>query len=90
MVFHPHAGLNVSHIPDDIILPDLIFNPAHGRRPFSQSNKSLLIDAPSGNAFTIEIIRERTEALAKGLAKELNVQVGEWNGIIGVFAPNHV
>jgi hypothetical protein len=89
MVFNSHRGLNVDYIPDDIIVSDLIFNPTHGRRPFSQSNKALLIDAPSGNAYDIATIKERTESLAKGLAKEFNVQVG-WNGIVGVFAPNHV
>jgi len=89
MVFHSHRGLNVDYIPDDIIVSDLIFNPIHGRRPLSQSNKALLIDAPSGITVDIDTIKERTESLAKGLAKELNVQVG-WNGVVGIFAPNHV
>jgi len=89
MVFHSHAGLNVDHIQDDIIVPELIFDLKHGRRLLSQSNKSVLIDAPSGTTFDINTVEERTEALAKGLSQELNVNVG-WNGIIGVFAPNHV
>jgi hypothetical protein len=89
MVFHSHAGLNIDHIPDDIIVPDLIFNLKHRRRPLSQSNKSVLIDAPSGNTFDIKMVEERTESLAKGLCQELNVKVG-WNGVVGMFAPNHV
>ena len=89
MVFHSHAGLNIDHIPDDIIVPNLIFDLKHGRRPLSQSNKSVLIDAPSGNTFDINTVEERTESLAKGLSQELNVKVG-WNGVIGLFAPNHV
>ena len=89
MVFHSHARLNIDHIPDDIIVPELIFNLKHGRRPLSQSNHSVLIDAPSGTAFDLNTVEERTEALEKGLSQELNVKVG-WNGIIGVFAPNHV
>ena len=89
MVFKSHRDLNVDYIPDDIIVSDLIFNPTYGRRPLSQSNSALLIDAPTGSAFDIDTIKERTESLAKGLARELNVQVG-WNGVVGVFAPNHV
>jgi hypothetical protein len=89
MVFHSHAGLNIDHIPDDIVIPNLIFDPKHGRRSLSQSNKSVLIDAPSGNIFDINTVKERTESLAKGFSQELNVNVG-WNGVIGIFAPNHV
>jgi hypothetical protein len=89
MVFKAYKGLKVDYIPDDIIVPELIFNHKYGRRPLSQSNKALLIDAPSGTKFNIETVAERTESLAKGLQKELGVEVG-WNGVIGLFAPNHV
>ena len=89
MVFHSHAGSHIDHIPDDIIIPNLIFDLKHGRRPLSQSNKSVLIDASSGNIYDIDTVKERTESLAKGLSQELNVKVG-WNGVIGVFIPNHV
>jgi hypothetical protein len=89
MVFNSHANLNVDYIPDDIVVSDLIFDPQYGRRPLSQSNNSLLIDAPSNDVFDIGTIKERTESLAKGLSRELNVPVG-WNGVIGVFAQNHV
>jgi len=89
MVFHSHRDLNVDHIPDDIILPNFIFNLEYGRRRFSQSNKALFVDAPTGKVLDIAAVKERTDSLAKGLSKELNVQVG-WNGVVGVFAPNHV
>ena len=89
MVFHAHNGLEIAHIPDDIILSDLIFDPGYSRRPLSQSNKALFIDAVTGKAVDITMIKERTESLAKGLADDLGVQVG-WNGVIGVFAPNNV
>jgi hypothetical protein len=89
MVFNAHAGLHIDHIPDDIILPDLVFNPHYGRRPLSQSNSSVFIDAPSGMQFTLDQVKERTESFAKGFKSELNIESG-WKGIIGVFAPNHV
>jgi hypothetical protein len=63
MVFHAHAGLHVDHIPD-IIISDLIGYPSHGRRLLLQSNESLLVNAPSGNAFDIDTPKERTEAFA--------------------------
>jgi hypothetical protein len=89
MVFNAHAGLHIDHIPDDIILPDLVFDPRYGRRPGSQSNSSVFIDAPSGKQFTLDQVKERTESFAKGLKRELNIESG-WKGVIGVFAPNHV
>jgi hypothetical protein len=89
MVFYAHGGLRIDHIPDDITISQLILDPRYGRRPLSQSNRSLLIDAPSGQTFDIHRIKERTESLAKGLQIELSVNVG-WSGVIGVFAPNNV
>jgi hypothetical protein len=89
MVFKAHAGLHIDHIPDDIILPDLVFNPLYGRRPVSESNSSVFIDAPSGKQFTLDQVKERTESFAKGLKGELNIE-SDWKGVIGVFAPNHV
>ena len=89
MVFEAHANLHTDRIPDDIILPDLILDPRYGRRPLSQSNKSLVVDALSGTTYDIEILKARTESLAKGFATELNVEVG-WTGVVGVFAPNNV
>jgi hypothetical protein len=89
MVFEAHENLRLDYIPDDIILPDLILDPRYGRRPLSQSNKSAVTDAPSGTAYDIETLKERTESLAKGLATELDVEVG-WTGVVGLFAPNSV
>jgi len=89
MVFYSHARLHADHIPDDIILPDLVFDPRYGRRPASESNKAFLVDAPSGKEFDIETSQERTESLAKGLLQELGIQIG-WKGVIGLFAPNSV
>jgi hypothetical protein len=89
MVFLPPDNQQVPHIPDDAIVSDLIFDPRHGRRPLRESNRSAIIDAPSGTAFDVPTMKERTEALAKGLSKELGVKVG-WPGVVGVFAPNNV
>jgi len=89
MVFEAHENLHIDHIPDDIILPDLILDPRHGRRPLSQSNKSMVIDAPSGTAYDLETLKERSESLAKGLVNELDVKVG-WTGVVALFAPNNV
>jgi len=89
MVFDAHENLHVDSIPDDIILPDLILDPRYGRRSLSQSNKSVVIDAPSGAAYDIETLKERTESLAKGLAIELGIEVG-WAGVVGLFTPNSV
>lgn len=89
MVFEAHENLRIDHIPDDIILPDLVFDPRYSRRPLSQSNKSAVIDAPSGTSYDLETLKERTESLAKGLAIEFDVEVG-WAGVVGIFAPNNV
>jgi hypothetical protein len=89
MVFHAHNGLHIDHIPDDITISDLILDSRYGRRPISQSNEALLIDAPTGKSVTLERIKERSEALARGLGRELGVQVG-WNGVVGMFSANHV
>ena len=89
MVFHSHKSIQVNHIPDDAIISDLIFDPRYGRRPLSQSNQSALIDAHSATAYDVPTMKERTESLAKGLAKELGVKVG-WTGVVGVFAANNV
>lgn len=89
MVFRPHEGRHIEHIPDDILLPDLIFSPQFGRRPLSQSNKALFIDAPTGRQIGFEETQERMEALAVGLKEALKVESG-WSGVIGFFAPNNV
>ena len=89
MVFHSHKKIEVNHIPDDVIVSDLIFDPRHGRLPLSQSNQSAIIGAPSATAYNIATMKERTESLAKGLAMELGVKVG-WTGVVGVFAANDV
>jgi len=48
MVFKAHAGLHLDNIPDDITVPEFLFNEKYGRRPLSQSNRAVMIDAPSG------------------------------------------
>jgi hypothetical protein len=89
MVFKAHAGLRLDDIPDDITVPELLFNPKYGRRPLSQSNKAVLVDAPSGASFTLQQMKERMEGLAKGLKGEFKLGNG-WNGVIGLFSPNNV
>jgi len=89
MVFHPPNNQQVPRIPDDAIVSDLIFDPRHGRRPLRDSNRAAIIDAPRGTAFDVAAMKDRTESLAKGLAKELGIRVG-WTGVVGVFAPNNV
>jgi 4-coumarate--CoA ligase len=89
MVFHAHGGLHIDHIPDDITLPDLVLDSRYGRRPLSESNKKVLIDAPTGKSVNLEQLKERTESLAKAFKSELGVKVG-WDGVIGMFSPNQV
>jgi len=89
MVFLPYGGRQVEYIPDDTIIPELIFNPRFGRRPLSQSNKALFVDAPTGRQFGYEEIQERTEALAVGLRDSLATEAS-WTGVVGLFAPNSV
>ena len=89
MVFNSHDGLFIDNIPDDIIIPELIFDPRFGRRPLAESNTDFLVDAPTGKRYDIQTVQERTEFLAKGFAVELGAQI-PWNGVIGFFTPNHV
>lgn len=89
MVFKAHGGLTLDHIPDDITVSELLFNPKYGRRPLEESNEKVLIDAPSGESFTLEMMRKRMEALAKGLKRELKLG-SDWRGVIGLFSANNV
>jgi 4-coumarate--CoA ligase len=89
MVFYAYGGLHIDHIPDDLLVPDLILDPRYGRRPLPHSTEAPLIDAATGKSLSHMQLKERTEALTLGLLKELGVEVG-WKGAVGVFAPNHV
>lgn len=79
----------MDNIPDDTILPNLILTPQFGRRPLSESNRALFIDAPTGKQLTFDEVKERTDSLALGLREELAIDAG-WTGVIGLFAPNSV
>jgi len=89
MVFCPYENRNVDNIPDDTILPNLILTPQFGRRPLSESNSALFIDAPTGKQLTFDQVKERTDSLALGIRGELAIDAG-WTGVIGLFAPNSV
>jgi hypothetical protein len=88
MVFTSHENLTVDP-PDDIVISDVVLNPRFGRRPLSQSNKTVFIDAPTGAAFDLATVQNRMECLANGLSKVLDIDV-PWKGVIALFSPNHV
>ena len=81
-MFYPQFAKTAGEIPDDISIPEWIFQnrAKDGRNP-------AFIDSLTGEERSWDLVQSRTRQLARGLAKLLNVTVGATN-VFGLFAPN--
>ena len=81
-MFYPQYAQTVGHIPDDISIPEFIFQ----SRP-KDSLEIAFVDSSTGEKRTWKDVQSKTRQLARGLAKLFKVSVGDTN-VFGLFAPN--
>ena len=78
--------------PDTISIADFILSDEYRPVPLSKSRNPFTCGL-TGKTFTVQQVKERVDALARGLLKELGWEVNkgtEWDKVVGVFAPNTV
>jgi len=78
--------------PDSIPISEFIFNESYGRVPLHES-RPFFTCAVSGQTVSAHEARDRTEYLARALAKELGWSPNhgnEWDKVIAVFSANTV
>jgi ribosome assembly protein SQT1 len=78
--------------PDSISLFDFVFDEHYGRHPLGYSKPPFTCGL-SGKTYSALDVRERTDYLARGLAKELGFHPNEgteWDKVIAVFSLNTV
>lgn len=84
--------LDVSTIPDDIPLCDLILSEKHGRLPFAKSRNPFTCGL-SGKTYSYDVVIDRVDALAAALSKEMGWQPNngtEWDKCVGIFSLNTI
>lgn len=94
MVFHPPAWVSPLAIepPDSIPISEFMLNEQYGRHPLHHS-RSPFTCGLSGAEYSALEVRDRVNALARGLSKELGWKPNEgteWDKVIGVFSLNTV
>jgi hypothetical protein len=80
------------NIADDVSIPDFMFNEAYGRHPLRNSRPPFVCGL-SGQSYSASELKERVDALTKGLGKELGWTYGkgsEWDRVLAVFTVNSV
>ena len=78
--------------PDSITIHDFVFDETWGRHPLGYSRDPFTCGL-SGKTYSALEVRERTDYLARGLAKELGWRPNEgteWDKVIAVFSVNTV
>lgn len=81
-MFYPQFLQTVGHIPDDISIPEWLF-----QNRIQDGNEIAFIDSSTGEKRTWKETEAKTRLLARGLAKLLGVTVGATN-VFGLFSPN--
>lgn len=93
MPYYPPSWVpELPYVPDDVSIPDFIFDDKYGRTPAHLSD-STFIDCFTGKSYTVQETRERLDYLARGLAKEFGWQPNkgiEWDKVAGLFSVNTV
>ncbi|KAF2085447.1 acetyl-CoA synthetase-like protein [Saccharata proteae CBS 121410] len=94
MVFHPPPWVPKLPFspPDSISIYNFIFDENFGRHPLGYSFPPFTCGL-SGKEYSALDVKDRVEALARGLAKELGWspnQGTEWDKVIGVFSVNTI
>ncbi|PPR03048.1 hypothetical protein CVT24_012436 [Panaeolus cyanescens] len=74
-------------IPDDISIPQFIFQPKCMSRPNRPANIPVFVDSATGRALFYDEVRQRTFSLANGLSIKYNIAPKD---VVCVFAPNDV
>ncbi|KAL9062727.1 MAG: hypothetical protein Q9157_008682 [Trypethelium eluteriae] len=78
--------------PDSITIHDFMLDEIWGRHPLGYSRNPFTCGL-SGRTYSALEVKERTDYLARGLAKELGWQPNkgaEWDKVIGVFSVNTI
>ncbi|GLB35962.1 putative AMP-binding enzyme C-terminal domain [Lyophyllum shimeji] len=75
------------HIPDDLTIPQFIFNSEHATRPQRPSSIPWLIEDYSGRRIHQDELHQRTRALANALHSKWNIATGD---TVCIFSPNNV
>lgn len=94
MVFHPPPWVPKLAFdpPDSLSIFDFIFDENYGRYPLGYSHPPFTCGI-TGKEYSALDVKDRVEALARGLAKELGWSPNkgtEWDKVIGVFSINTV
>lgn len=94
MVFHPPAWVPQLLIdpPDSCPISDFMLDERWGRHPLSQSRPPFTCGL-SGAEYSVAQVRDRVNALARALSKELGWKPNEgteWDKVIAIFALNTV
>ncbi|TFK68434.1 phenylacetyl-CoA ligase [Pluteus cervinus] len=86
MEIHSPAGI-LPTIPDDLTVPQFIFNFAHNTRPLRSQEIPWLIEDETGRKIFETEVRERTTALANGLWSKYALAEDD---VVLLFSRNHV
>ena len=94
MVFHPPQWVPPLPMdpPDSIPITDFMLDEKWGRHPLHLS-RSPFCCGLSGKEYSIYQVRDRVNALARGLSKELDFQPNEgseWDKVVAIYSVNTV
>ncbi|KAK0645300.1 AMP-dependent ligase vlmC [Lasiodiplodia hormozganensis] len=94
MVFHPPSWVPQLPFdpPDSVSIYDFLFDENYGRHPLGYSHAPFTCGI-TGKEYSALDVKDRVEALARGLSKELGWkpnQGTEWDKVIGVFSVNTI
>ncbi|KAJ5626753.1 Acyl-CoA ligase inpC [Penicillium herquei] len=93
MVFRPHAHFGeLGHVPDDLPVCEFMLNEKYGRLPHNQSLDPFTCGI-TGQTYSSQQIADRTDQIARGLAKEFGWAPNrgtEWDKSLAVFSVNTI
>ncbi|KAL1964906.1 hypothetical protein VTN77DRAFT_6259 [Rasamsonia byssochlamydoides] len=95
MVFKPPAWLPpfpADSIPNDIPISEFILDDKYGRAPLATARQPFVCGI-TGRGYTAAEVKQRVDALARGLAKELNWEPNEgseWDKVVAIFSVNTI
>ncbi|KAF9033174.1 hypothetical protein BJ165DRAFT_1515946 [Panaeolus papilionaceus] len=81
------AAVSLPPVPDNITIPQFIFQPKCMTRPVRPANVPVFVDDATGKALFYDDVRQRTISLANGLSIKYNITR---NDVVCLFAPNHI
>ncbi|KAJ6007613.1 Acyl-CoA ligase inpC [Penicillium herquei] len=91
MVFLPHSHFGeLGHVPDDLPICEFMLNEKYGRLPHNKSLDPFTCGI-TGETYTSQQVADRTDQIARGLAKEFGWTPNkgtEWDKSLAVFSIN--